>query len=180
MPAWQHAAMALRHPDGDYAITSMYSVPDDAWYLELDLVAGQRMLVTAIIPDEDPAREPTVCFNPEAGHVDVPYEVMRWFVRQVDEEIRTSRAWMRLRPELVEIIQRLRQEHMGAIDDESFPRVLADVRTTVSEEDLPAVLEAAFGRKPDGTTMGTTTDTGTAHGLAGPPVPAGRTPRTGG
>ncbi|MFF8717326.1 hypothetical protein ACF07T_38835 [Streptomyces sp. NPDC015184] len=143
--------MAFRHPDGDYAITAMYSVPDDAWYLELDLVAGQRNLMTAIVPDEDPAREPTVCFNPQAGHVDVPYEVMRWFMHHVDEEIRTSRAWMRLRPELVETICRLRQEHMGAIDDDDFPRVLAEVRATVPEADLFAVLEAAFGRNPDGT-----------------------------
>ncbi|MEW2579450.1 hypothetical protein [Streptomyces syringium] len=145
--------MVFRHPDGDYAITVMYSVPNDAWYLELDLMAGQRTLVTAIVPDEDPAREPTVCFNPHAGHTDVPYEVMRWFMHQVDEEVRTSRAWMRLRPELVEIIYQLRQEHMGVINDDDFPQVLADVRTTVSEDDLPAVLEAAFGRNPDGTTM---------------------------
>ncbi|MFE7032431.1 hypothetical protein ACFU9Y_19150 [Streptomyces sp. NPDC057621] len=143
--------MAFRHPDGDYAITTMYSVPDDAWYLELDLVAGQRTLVTAIVPDEDPAREPMVCFNPNAGHTDVPYEVMRWFMYQVDEEISTSRAWMRLRPELVEIIYKLRQERMGAIADDDFPQVLADVRTTVPEEDLSDVLEAAFGRNPDGT-----------------------------
>ncbi|WP_426361939.1 hypothetical protein [Streptomyces sp. E-08] len=144
--------MVFRHPDGDYAITVMYSVPDDAWYLELDLVAGQRTLVTAIVPDEDPAREPTVCFNPHGGDVDVPYEVMRWFMHQVDEEIRTSRAWMRLRPELVEVIHQLRQEHMGVLDDADFPQVLADVRTAVPEGDLPAVLEAAFGRNPDGTT----------------------------
>lgn len=145
--------MAFRHPDGDYTITAMYSVPDDAWYLELDLSAGQRNLVTAIVPDEDPSREPTVCFNPRGGHVDVPYEVMRWFMHQVDEEIRTSRAWMRLRPDLVEIIYRLRQEHMGAIDDDVFPHVLAEVRATVPEADLRAVLEAAFGRRPDGATM---------------------------
>ncbi|MEV5530937.1 hypothetical protein [Streptomyces prunicolor] len=152
-PAWQHAAMVFRHPDGGYAITAMYSVPDDAWYLELDLVAGQRTLVTAIVPDEDPAREPTVCFTSNAGHTDVPYEVMRWFMHQVDEEIRSSRAWMRLRPELVEIIYQLRQEHMGVIDDDDFPQVLADVRTMLPEDDLPTVLEAAFGRNSDGTTM---------------------------
>ena len=145
--------MVFRHPDGGYAITAMYSVPDDAWYLELDLVAGQRTLVTAIVPDEDPAREPTVCFNSNAGHTDVPYEVMRWFMHQVDEEIRSSRAWMRLRPELVEIIHQLRQEHMGVIDDDDFPQVLADVRAMVPEEHLPTVLEAAFGRNLDGTTM---------------------------
>ncbi|MFE3853013.1 hypothetical protein ACFXPN_17965 [Streptomyces griseorubiginosus] len=113
--------MALRHPDGEYAITAMYSVPDDAWYLELDQVAGQRNLVTAIV--------------------------------QVDGEIRTSRAWMRLRPELVEIIHDLRQEYMGFIDDDAFPSVLAELRATVSEADLPTVLKAAFGRGPDGNTM---------------------------
>ncbi|MEE1746099.1 MULTISPECIES: hypothetical protein [unclassified Streptomyces] len=144
--------MAFRHPDGDYAITAMYSVPDDAWYLELDLVAGQRQLVTAVVPDEDPARKPTVCFNPHGPHMEVPYEVMCWFMRQVDEEIRISRAWMRLRPELVEIIYQLRQEHMGAIDDDTFRHVLAEVRAMVAEADVPAVLEAAFGRNPDGTT----------------------------
>ncbi|MFE5941851.1 hypothetical protein [Streptomyces sp. NPDC056480] len=143
--------MVFRHPGGDYAITTMYSVPDDAWYL--DLVNGQRTLVTAIVPDEDPAREPTVCCNPNAGHTDVPYEVMRWFMDQVDEEIRSSRAWMQLRPDLVEIIYQLRQEHMGVIDDDDFPQVLADVRTMLPKEDVPAVLEAAFGRNPDGTTM---------------------------
>ncbi|MEV0374661.1 hypothetical protein AB0I10_33575 [Streptomyces sp. NPDC050636] len=140
------------HPNGDYAITTMYSVPDDAWYLELDLVAEQKNLVTAIVPDEDPAREPTVCFNPHGRHLDVPYEVMRWFMDQVEEEVRTSRAWMRLRPELVEAIYQLRQEHMGAIDDDEFPHVLEEVRAAVPEADLSAVLAAAFGPKPDGTT----------------------------
>ncbi|THA81724.1 hypothetical protein [Streptomyces sp. A0592] len=142
--------MAIPHPDGAYTITTLYSVPDDAWYLELDLVAGQRMLVTAIIPDEDPAREPTVCFDPRGPHVDVPYEVMRWFMDHVEAEIRTSRAWMRLEPELVGIIHRLRQEHMGVIDDDTFRHVLTEVRAKVSDADLPAVLQAAFGRNPDG------------------------------
>ncbi|MFF3943480.1 hypothetical protein ACFYYN_01510 [Streptomyces sp. NPDC001902] len=145
--------MPIPHPDGVYAITTMYSVPDDAWYLELDLVAGQRALVTAIVPDEDPAREPTVCFNPHAGHLDIPYGVMHWFMGQVEEDIRTSRAWMRLRPDLVEAIHQLRQEHLGVIGDDDFPHVLAEVRSIVPEADLPAVLAAAFGRKPDGTTM---------------------------
>lgn len=144
--------MPIPHPNGEYAITTMYSVPDDAWYLELDLVDEQRNLVTAIVPDEDPAREPTVCFNPRGRHVDVPYEVMRWFMDQVEEEIRTSRAWMRLRPELVEVIHQLRQEHLGVIDDDGFRQVLTETRAAVPEADLPAVLEAAFGRRPDGTT----------------------------
>ncbi|WP_026058743.1 hypothetical protein [Streptomyces sp. SS] len=145
--------MPRQHPTGDYAITSMYSVPDDAWYLELDLIAGQRHLVTAIVPDEDPAREPTISFNPREGHVDLPYDVIRWFMDQVDAEIRTSRAWMRLRPDLVEVIHQLRQEHMSVIDDADFPHVLAGLRATLPEADLPAVLEAAFGRNPDGTSV---------------------------
>ncbi|MFE5677929.1 hypothetical protein ACFQ7B_04725 [Streptomyces erythrochromogenes] len=62
---------------------------------------------------------------------------------------------MRLRPELVEIIRQLRQEHRGFIDDDTIRHVLAEVRAEVSEADLPAVLEAAFGRNPDGSTSST-------------------------
>lgn len=79
---------------------------------------------------------------------------MRWFMDRVEEEIRRSRAWMRLRPELVEVIHRLRQEYLGRIDDDDFPRVLAEVRTAVPAADLPAVLASAVGRKPDGTPVG--------------------------
>ncbi|GHF86881.1 hypothetical protein GCM10018790_75480 [Kitasatospora xanthocidica] len=140
-------------PSPDYAITAMYSVPDDAWYLELDLVREHRAVVTAVIPDEDPAREPTVCFDPQGRHLDIPYEVMRWFMDQVADEIRTSRAWMRLRPELVEVIHRLRQESLGFIEDADFPDVLAELRAAVSDADLPAVLAAAFGRDPDGSLL---------------------------
>ncbi|AUG81980.1 hypothetical protein CFP65_7399 [Kitasatospora sp. MMS16-BH015] len=139
------------HSSRDYATTAMYSVADDAWYLELDLVREQRAVVTAVIPDEDPAREPTVCFDPRGGHLDIPYEVMRWFMDQVAAEIRTSRAWMRLRPELVEVIHRLRQEYLGSIDDADFPDVLKELRAAVPEADLPAVLAASFGLYPDGT-----------------------------
>ncbi|CAM5263885.1 putative protein OS=Streptomyces aurantiogriseus OX=66870 GN=GCM10010251_81800 PE=4 SV=1 [Streptomyces aurantiogriseus] len=146
-------AMPFPHPDGDYTITAMYSVTDDAWYLELDLVAGPRNLVTAIVPDEDPAREPTVCFSPLEQRLDIPYEVMRWFMDCVGEEIRTSRAWMRLRPELVEVIHQLRQEYLGAIDDDDFAHVLVEIRAAVPEADLLTVLAAAFGRKPDGTAV---------------------------
>ncbi|MFD7973411.1 tautomerase family protein [Streptomyces clavifer] len=58
---------------------------------------------------------------------------------------------MRLRPELVEVIHRLRQEYLGAIDDDHFPRALAEVRTAVLAADLLVVLASAFWRKPDGT-----------------------------
>ncbi|MCQ8770454.1 hypothetical protein [Streptomyces telluris] len=113
--------MPFPHPDGDYMITAMYSVPDEAWYLELELAAKQLHLMTAVVPDEDPAREPTVCFEPHGRHVQIPYEAMRWFLDQVDEEIRSARGWMQLRPELVEAVYELRQEYMGAISDDDFP-----------------------------------------------------------
>ncbi|MEU7112509.1 hypothetical protein [Streptomyces sp. NPDC046182] len=140
----------ISHESADYALQILYSVPDDAWYLELDHVAGDRTVLTAVVPDEDPAREPTVCVDPVAGHHHIPYGVMRWFMEHVEEEIRTSRGWMRLRPELVEIIRELREEYLGVIDDERFGPVLAELRASVPAEDLPAVLEAAFGRSADG------------------------------
>ncbi|MFE6049355.1 hypothetical protein ACFQ6N_01195 [Kitasatospora sp. NPDC056446] len=143
----------VTHPSRDYAITVMNCVSDDAWHLELDLVREQRAVAIAVVPDEDPAREPTVCFDPQGRHLDIPYEAMRWFMDQVAEEIRTSRAWMRLRPELVEVVHRLRQEHLGAIDDADFPEVFAELTSAVPEADLPAVLAAAVGRNPDGATI---------------------------
>ncbi|MFF3315278.1 hypothetical protein ACFYV5_07165 [Streptomyces sp. NPDC003035] len=139
----------ITHEDGAYALQILYAVPDDAWYLELDDAADNRTLVIAIVPDEDPAREPTVYFDPQAGHRHIPYDVMRWFMEHVEAEIRTSRAWMELRPELVEIIRELREEYLGLIDDERFGPVLAELRATVPAEDLPAVLDAAFGRNLD-------------------------------
>jgi hypothetical protein len=144
------ATPAPRSPHPDYGITSLYSVPDEAWYLELDLVGRQRAVVAAIVPDEDPAREPTVCFEPPEDHLDIPYAVMAWFMSVVEGEISRSRAWMRLRPDLVEVVHALRQEHLGFVDDDDFDGVLAGLRSTVAESDLPAVLAAAFGRKPDG------------------------------
>lgn len=44
---------------------------------------------------------------------------------------------MRLRPELVEIVDQLRQEYTGVINDDHIPQVLTDFRTTVPEADLP-------------------------------------------
>jgi hypothetical protein len=140
----------ISHEGTDYAIQVLYSVPDDAWYLELDHVADNRTLMTAVVPDEDPARRPTVCVDPVSGHHRIPYDVMRWLMEHVDREIRTSRGWMELRPELVEVIRELREEYLGMIDDERFGPVFAELRATLPAEDLPAVLEAAFGRNADG------------------------------
>ncbi|MFE7564075.1 hypothetical protein [Kitasatospora sp. NPDC057500] len=140
-------------PSGDYAITTMYSVPGDAWHVELELVREQRTVAIAVVPDEDPAHEPTVCFVPRERHLDIPFGVMRWFMDQVEEEIRTSRAWMRLRPELVEVVHRLRREHFGAVVDDDFDEVLVELRGVVAGSDLPVVLAAAFGRHTDGTAL---------------------------
>lgn len=138
--------------DSDYSITTIYSVPDDAWYVELELTGLGRTLATAIVPDEDPAREPTVCFDSPGPHADIPYRVMRRFMDHVDSEIRTSRYWMRLRPEIVEVVHGLRQEYLGAISDEEFREVLEELRATVPAADLPSVLAASFGRRLDGST----------------------------
>ncbi|MEU8531143.1 MULTISPECIES: hypothetical protein [Streptomyces] len=139
------------HPSRAYELQLMYSVPDDAWYLELDHIADQRTVMTAIVPDEDPERQPTVCVDPVSGHHAIPYDVVRWFMGHVEFEIERSRGWMELRPDLVEVIRALREEHLGVIDDEDFTAVLAELRATVAEVDLPAVLDAAFGRNTDGT-----------------------------
>ncbi|MFJ7065102.1 hypothetical protein [Streptomyces sp. NPDC101115] len=138
------------HASGRYTITRLYSVADDAWYLELDEAVGQRMLVVATVPDEDPAREPNVWFDARGGERAIPYDVLRWFMDEVAEEIRTSRDWMELRPEIVEVIHELRQEYLGVIADEDLPPVLAGVRARVPEADLADVMLHAFGRGPDG------------------------------
>jgi hypothetical protein len=86
----------LRAFDGvRYAIQATYAVPDDAWYLELS-EAGPAGLpgsafLTAIVPDEDPSREPMIAFPPTAER-EVPYRVMRWFMEKVTEEVERSRA----------------------------------------------------------------------------------------
>ncbi|MFF5974616.1 hypothetical protein ACFY7C_24150 [Streptomyces sp. NPDC012769] len=138
------------HSSGRYSLTYLYSVPDDAWYVELDEVDGLRQLAIGIVPDEDPAREPTVCFDTRGGERHIPYDVLRWFMKAVDEEIRTSRAWMELRPDLVELIHALRQEDLGVIDDDDLPPVLARLRATLPEADLAVVMRHAYGRGPDG------------------------------
>ncbi|MFF0254291.1 hypothetical protein ACFYPW_17515 [Micromonospora zamorensis] len=101
-------ANVLLHADVQYTVQAMYSVPDEAWYLELsetqpappawadlpgavDYLPGPSILV-AVVPDEDPAREAAVTFGP-AEHV-VPYPVMCWFMEHVAEEVERCRAPM--------------------------------------------------------------------------------------
>ncbi|ALO05802.1 hypothetical protein AQF52_0201 [Streptomyces venezuelae] len=64
-----------------------------------------------------------------------------------------ARSWIELRPELVAVIPQLYQEHAGAIDDADLAHILAELRASLPQADLPAVLEAAFGRDPDSTSV---------------------------
>ncbi|MFE4361927.1 hypothetical protein [Kitasatospora sp. NPDC056800] len=137
--------MPTPSPDPDYSVTTGYDLSDDAYFLELRLRADPRALVAAVVPDEDPAQEPMISLDPRGRAVDIPYEVMRWFLRLVEEEVDAVRAWMRLRPELVALVHRLRQEHRGVIDEAGFPGVLAEVRAAVPEADVATVLRAVFG-----------------------------------
>jgi hypothetical protein len=47
--------------------------------------------VEALVPDEDPDIEPTVHTDIHDAHV-IPYEVMRWFMEKVAEEVERCRA----------------------------------------------------------------------------------------
>ncbi|MFJ9691734.1 hypothetical protein [Kitasatospora sp. NPDC101183] len=133
-------------PGGEYAITSLYSPSEDAYVLELNRVADQRFVAAAVVPDEDPAKEPYLSFDPREPEVRLPYEVMRWFMDQVAEEVEFARGWMRLRPELVAVVGPLRLRYSGSISEEDLPGVLAAIRAAVPEEDVATVLEAAFPR----------------------------------
>ncbi|MGW1883118.1 hypothetical protein [Streptomyces sp. NPDC001970] len=135
----------IEHDGRDYALQIMYAVPDDAWYLELHEAAREIHLVTAIVPDEDPDREPTVRFDERGGHRDVPYEVMRWFMDRVAAEIENSRAWMALDPPLVEVVRQLRQVFQGAVSEEDFPPLLVVLSDLLSQRNLGLVVEGAFG-----------------------------------
>ncbi|MEV7601558.1 hypothetical protein AB0O91_29765 [Kitasatospora sp. NPDC089797] len=141
--------MRASAPGRAHGITAGYDLSDDSYVLELNRVTDGRTLLAAIIPDEDPAREPVISVNPGLQPTEIPYEVMRWFLQQVEEEIDTVRAWMLLRPELVTLIHELIQEYRGAVDDAGFPAVLARVRAAVPAADVTTVIQAAFsGRTP--------------------------------
>lgn len=95
------------HASRLYAIQFHYALPDDSWAVELseavpapdswaeypDAVThlpGRPFLV-ALVPDEDPNLEPTVRVHSPAEHV-VPYEIMRWFMAQVADQVEHSRT----------------------------------------------------------------------------------------
>ncbi|OII67124.1 hypothetical protein [Streptomyces sp. CC77] len=94
-------------PEG-YTVTHHYCLPEDAWHLELDH-QGARGLLTAVIPDEDPKRQPSFRFSDPGGSHEVLYEVMRWFMAYVADHVGRIRAWMSLPPDTVDTIVSLRE-----------------------------------------------------------------------
>ncbi|GAA1091544.1 MULTISPECIES: hypothetical protein [Kitasatospora] len=106
------------HAGRHYAVRFHYALPDDAWAVELSEaipvpasgaeipsalthLPGGAFLV-AFVPDEDPALEPTVHIHSHDEHV-VPYEIMRWFMEQVTEQVERCRAtYAQENPEAVE------------------------------------------------------------------------------
>ena len=102
------------HAGTRYALQYTYAVPDDAWYVELSVAVAAPAswadipnaathlpgpaFLTAVVPDEDAAREPTICLDPRSEQV-VPYEVMRWFMERVTEEVQRSWAGLAGRSE---------------------------------------------------------------------------------
>jgi hypothetical protein len=96
---WELREHAGRH----YAVLSHYALPDDAWAVELSEArpapAGSDGAVThfpgsaclvALVPDEDPHLEPTVRVHSPDERV-VPYEIMRWFMEEVADQVERCR-----------------------------------------------------------------------------------------
>lgn len=135
----------IEDPSRAYALEIMYSVPDDAWYLELEHIVDQRTVMTAIVPDEDPGREPTVCVDPVSGHHHVPYDVVRWFMGHVECEIESSRGWMALRPELVAVVRQLREMDRDGEIRGDFAALRVLLAGVLAPEDLALVADGAFG-----------------------------------
>lgn len=97
----------MREHAGRYwAVTR--SEPDNVWCLELSEAVPApaswasrpnavthvpgRNLVVAVIPCEDPTAEPTVDFMRSAEEVSIPYEIMRWFMELVAQDVQYCRA----------------------------------------------------------------------------------------
>ncbi|WP_435190538.1 hypothetical protein [Streptomyces sp. bgisy126] len=100
---WELREHAGRH----YAVLFHYALPDDAWAVELSEAVptaaegaentdttvtyspGSAFLV-ALVPDENPNLQPTVrIWSPDERVV--PYEVMRWFMEQVADQVERCR-----------------------------------------------------------------------------------------
>ncbi len=104
---WELREHAGRH----YAVLYHYALPDDAWAVELSEARpapakeaensntavthfpGSAFMV-ALVPDEDPNLEPTVRVYAPDEHV-VPYEIMRWFMEQVADQVERCRIAFR-------------------------------------------------------------------------------------
>ncbi|MER5411004.1 hypothetical protein [Streptomyces sp. NPDC002769] len=112
---WELREHAGRH----YAVLFHCALPDDAWAVELsEAVPASAMgaehpdaavthspgaaFLVALVPDEDPTLQPTVRVYSPDEHV-VPYEVMRWFMDQVADQVERCRiAFEQGEPEAVE------------------------------------------------------------------------------
>ncbi|WP_203614848.1 hypothetical protein [Streptomyces sp. SID13726] len=106
------------HAGRHYAVQFHYALPDDAWCVELSEAVpapaawaeipntethlpGAAFMV-AVIPDEDPSLEPAVHIHSHDERV-IPYEIMRWFMEQVAEQVERCRlAFEQGAPEAVE------------------------------------------------------------------------------
>lgn len=97
----------LEHAGTRYSVLFTYAVPDDAWYVELSEampapadrasipnaethLPGPAFL-TAVVPDEDLTRAPTIVVHTNGERV-IPYEVMHWYTEKVAEEVERCRA----------------------------------------------------------------------------------------
>ncbi|RAY10656.1 hypothetical protein DPM19_34440 [Actinomadura craniellae] len=96
------------HAGRHYVIQYHYALPDNAWYVELSKAVPAPAewaslpnarthlpgvpFIVAVIPDEDPALEPTVHIHSDDEQHVVPYEIMRWFMEKVTEEIDRCRT----------------------------------------------------------------------------------------
>ncbi|MEV7675925.1 hypothetical protein [Streptomyces sp. NPDC088752] len=104
------------HAGRCYAVLFHYPLADDAWAVELSeavpapaegaetpdaavtYLPGAAFLV-ALVPDEDPDLQPVVRVWSPVERV-VPYEVMRWFMEQVADQVERCRiAFRRGKPE---------------------------------------------------------------------------------
>jgi len=108
---WQSAVMSetREHGGRHCAVVANYSLPDDAWFIELsetvpapdprtvDPDAPRHVVddvrLWAVVPDGDPSLEPTIRFRSADKHV-IPYEIVCWFMEKVGEEVERCRAAM--------------------------------------------------------------------------------------
>ena len=95
------------HAGRHYAILFHYALPDHAWSVELSEAVPApaawagipdaathlpgSAFVVALVPDEDPEQEPTVHIHGDDEHV-IPYEIMRWFMERVADQVEGCRA----------------------------------------------------------------------------------------